>query len=143
MTIRDLFNKLIRFFKPEPPPAPFDVKPISTVIIVKVGDKAVGAIQSLSITEKRCENDSLSVTAKASRVRFDKARVAEAFSRGFVHVSSQRYPLQIEIIDGDKITTTLRNAWITALDYTYTTGDWIITDQMELEAETIFSFKTA
>lgn len=45
MTIRNLFNKLVSFFKPaKPEPVPFDTKPISTVILVKVGDKVVGAI---------------------------------------------------------------------------------------------------
>lgn len=142
MTIRNFFNKLLRFFKPEPP-APTVTKPLSTTIIVKVGDKVVGAIQSLSISEKRGEDGNTSVTAKINRIRFDKLRITEAFSRGFVHVHSQIYPFDIQILDDKKFVTTLKNVWITGLDYTYSANDWIITDYMEVEAETIYSTKIA
>jgi hypothetical protein len=142
MTIRNLFNKLFDLFK-SPAPLPLVTKPISTTIIVKVGDKIVGAIQSLSITEKRSPDGYTSVSAKISRIRFDKMRITEAFSRGFVHVASQVYPFDIEIIEGKEIITTLKNVWITALDYTYSANDWIITDYMEVEAETIYSKKIA
>jgi hypothetical protein len=140
MTIRKFFNKLLCFFKSKPPVA-IDAKPISTTIIVKVGDKVVGAIQSLSISEKRSPDGYTSVTAKVSRVRFDKLRIAEAFSRGFVHVQSQIYPFDIDIVDNQKIITTLKNVWITAIDYAYSANDWIIIDCMEVEAETIYSVK--
>lgn len=139
MGIRNLYNKLISFFKPVSPDVTSVVSP-STKIIVRVGDNVIGAIQSISIQEKRSPDGYDSVTAKISRVRFDKMRIAEAFSRGFLHVNSQRYPFDIEIEDENFITI-LKNVWITSLAYTYSVNDWVITDCMEVEAETIYSVK--
>jgi hypothetical protein len=142
MTIHSLFDLFLSWFKPKPKPKPkSEPEPISTTIIVRVGDKVVGAIQSLSITEKKELDGKTSVTAKISRVRFDKMRISEAFSRGFLHVKSQMQPFDIEIIDNLKVTTVLKNVWITSLDYTYSANDWIIIDYMEVEAETIYSYK--
>lgn len=141
MTIRNLLNNFLGFFKRKSK-EPLDIKPSpTTFIIVKVGGKAVGAIQSLSITERKGTDGNTSVTAKISRVRFDKMRISEAFSRGFLHVNSQIYPFDIDIIDDQKVTTTLKNVWITKLDYTYSINEWLITDYMEVEAETIYSTK--
>src|SRR5574337_1824564 len=75
---------------------------ISTNILIMVGNTAVGAIQSLSVSERRgikmidevgtdghvdsVPNVSTNITGTCQRVRFDRLRVAEAFSRGFTHV---------------------------------------------------------
>jgi hypothetical protein len=90
-------------------------------------------------------NQSTNITGSCQRVRFDRLRVAEAFSRGFVHVASQVYPFDIVIFDKQKlaqglqIATTIQNVWIAGIDYTYQVSDWVITDTMTWEAETIFS----
>lgn len=138
---------------------------ISTNIIIMVGNTAVGAVQSLAISEKRgikmidevgtdghidsVPNVSTNITGSCQRVRFDKLRVAEAFSRGFIHVQSQVYPFDIVIIDkqkrnqGDQISTIIKNVWISGIDYTYQVSDWVITDTMTWEAETIYSHLNA
>lgn len=134
---------------------------LSTNIIIYVNGKAVGAVQSLKIGEKRSIKmidelgtdghidsapiKSAEVTGSCERVRFDRLRIAEAFGRGFVHVKSQRYPFDIKIIDKSKadesnwVTTTIKNVWITGIDYTYSADNWIISDTMTWEAETIYS----
>jgi hypothetical protein len=134
---------------------------ISTNIIIMVNNTAVGAIQSMAISEKRgikmidevgndghvdsVPNVSTNVTGSCQRVRFDRLRITEAFSRGFVHVKSQVYPFDIVILDkqkrdqGSQISTVIKNVWISGLDYTYQVSDWVITDTMTWEAEDIFS----
>jgi len=139
---------------------------ISTNIIITVRNSTgvnipVGAVQSMAISEKRpikmvdevgtdghidsVPNQSTNITGSCQRVRFDRLRVAEAFSRGFVHVASQAYPFDIVIFDKQKlaqglqISTVIKNVWISGIDYTYQVSDWVITDTMTWEAETIFS----
>ena len=134
---------------------------ISTNIIVMVNNHAVGAIQTLTISEKRSikmidevgndghidsvPNQSANITGSCQRIRFDRLRIAEAFSRGFVHVASQVYPFDIVILDkqkkntGNQISTVIKNVWISGIDYTYQISDWVISDTMTWEAETIFS----
>jgi hypothetical protein len=139
---------------------------ISTNIIITVRTAngtniPVGAVQQMTISEKRpikmidevgtdghidsVPNQSTNITGSCQRVRFDRLRVAEAFSRGFVHVASQAYPFDIVIFDkqklnvGSQISTVIRNVWISGIDYTYQISDWVITDTMTWEAETIFS----
>ena len=133
---------------------------ISTNIIIMVNNTAVGAIQSMAINEKRpikmvdevgsdghidsVPSGSTNITGTCQRVRFDRLRIAEAFSRGFVHVASQIYPFDIVIIDkqkrsqGAQISTVIKNVWISGISYTYQANDWVITDNMDWEAETIF-----
>jgi len=104
---------------------------ISTNIIIMVNNRAVGAVQSLSISEKRnikmideigtdghidsVPNQSTNITGSCQRVRFDRLRIAEAFSRGFIHAASQIYPFDIVILDKQKkaqenqISTVIKN----------------------------------
>ena len=139
---------------------------ISTNIIITVKNsngsyQPVGAVQSMALSEKRpikmidevgtdghidsVPNQSTNITGSCQRVRFDRLRIAEAFSRGFVHVASQAYPFDIVIFDKQKlaqglqISTVIKNVWISGIDYTYQISDWVITDTMTWEAETIFS----
>jgi hypothetical protein len=134
---------------------------ISTNILIMVEGRPVGAIQTMSISEKRgikqvdevgtdghvdsVPNVSTNITGSCDRVRFDRLRIAEAFSRGFVHVASQVYPFDIVIIDkqklatGSQISTVIKNVWIDGIDYAYAANDWIITDKMTWQAERIYS----
>lgn len=140
---------------------------ISTNILIAVrnpqtgGYVPVGAVQSMAISEKRSikmidevgtdghidsvPNQSTNITGTCQRVRFDKLRVAEAFDRSFLHVSSQVYPFDIIIYDkqkyqvGSQVSTVIKNVWISGIDYTYQVSDWVITDSMTWEAEAIFS----
>lgn len=134
---------------------------LSTNIVILVNDTPVGAVQSLQISEKRAikmidevgndghvdstPNQSTNITGTCQRIRFDRLRITEAFSRGFVHAASQVYPFDIVILDkqkrdqGSQISTVIKNVWISGLDYTYQVNDWVIMDSMTWEAETIFS----
>ena len=137
---------------------------LSTNIIIKVDNYIVGALQSLSINETRTIKmideigtdghidsapiSSANIGGNASRVRFQKQRITEAFGRGFIHVAAQRLPFDIEIHDffhtndrqtGNTIVTTIKNVWIKSLSYDYHSDNWIITDKMDFEAETIYS----
>jgi hypothetical protein len=134
---------------------------ISTNIIILVNNTPVGAVQSLNIKEDRAikmidevgtdghvdsvPNQSTNISGSCQRVRFDRLRITEAFSRGFLHASSQVYPFDIVILDkqkrdtGSQISTIIKNVWINSLDYTYSATDWVITDTMGWVAESIFS----
>lgn len=138
---------------------------ISTNIIITVrtprGNVPVGAVQSMAISEKRSikmidevgtdghidsvPNQSTNITGTCQRVRFDRLRVAEGFSRGWIHVSAQAYPFDIVIFDRQKLNnssqviTTIKNVWVSGIDYTYQVSDWVITDSMTWEAEGISS----
>lgn len=134
---------------------------ISTNIIILVNDVPVGAVQSLQVNEKRevkmidelgtdghidsVPTRSTNISGSCQRIRFDRLRISEAFGRGFLHVASQVYPFDIVILDkqkrdqGSQISTVIKNVWITGIDYQYQADNWIITDTMQWEAETIFS----
>jgi hypothetical protein len=134
---------------------------LSTNIVIKVNNTVVGAIQTLTVNEKRqvrqidevgsdghvdsAPNKSTNISGTCQRVRFDGIRVAEAFSRGFVHVSAQAYPFDIVIYDKSRrdsanhIITIIKNVWITGIDVTYSVSDWVIVENMTWEAETISS----
>jgi len=140
---------------------------LSTMILIKVGDNAVGAVQSLQITERRdikmidevgtdghidsAPIKSSDISGSCERIRFDRMRVAESFSRGFLHVKSQRVPFDIHIIDtmggdvesGTAIITIIQNVWITQISYGYKADNWIITDNMEWQAETIYTYMSS
>ncbi len=135
---------------------------LSTNIIIKVDGKPVGAVKTLSVTESRsiqrigeigtdgfidsAPNRSTEVGVRCSRVRFARQRIAEAFGRGFVHPGAQRIPFDIEILDvfNDKdpanaVTTVIENCWISNMAYNYSSEDFVISEDMDLVAERIYS----
>lgn len=134
---------------------------LSTNIIIEVNGQSIGAIKSISYTEDRsitmidevgtdghidsAPNKSTNVTGSCKRVRFDGLRLPEAFARGFIHVKSQRVPFDILIKDihnGDEaksILTTIKNVWIKRVSTQYSADDFIIVDDMDFEAEDIYS----
>jgi hypothetical protein len=135
---------------------------LSTNIVIKVNGVAVGAIQSISISEDRsvkminelgtdgsidsAPSESTKFSGQCERIRFDRLRIAEAFGRGFVHAHSQRYPFDIEIYDTFKgdgentLITTIKNVWITKIDVKYGAQDFIISESMSYVAEGISSY---
>lgn len=137
---------------------------LSTMIVIKVGDNAVGAVQRLNIDERRsikminevgtdghidsAPDKSTDISGTCERIRFDRMRVSEAFGRGFLHVKSQRVPFDIHIIDtmnggeesGSAVVTVIRDVWISQISYGYQAENWIISDSMTWVAEDIFSF---
>lgn len=137
---------------------------LSSNIIIKCDNYVVGAVQSININETRsirmidevgtdghidsAPNKSTDVKGSCERVRFDRQRIAEAFARGFVHVGAQRIPFNIEIHDqfsdsdtANAVVTVLEQVWITGISYQYGVNDWIITERMDFEAESIFSIQ--
>lgn len=134
---------------------------ISTNMIIMVNNQSVGAIQQMQISEKRdikmideigsdghidsTPNSSTNISGSCQRVRYDRLRVTEAFSRGFIHAASQVYPFDIVILDrqkkdqGSQISTVIKNVWITGIDTTLSSSDWVIVDNMSWVAETMFS----
>ena len=134
---------------------------LSTNVIILVNGTAVGAIQSLSVNESgsiqiidevgsdgaidSVRNSSVKISGSCKRIRFDRMRISEAFSRGFLHVAAQAYPFDIVILDrqksdaGNQISTVIKNVWIETISYAYTSSDYIIADDMGWKAETIFS----
>lgn len=135
---------------------------VSTNIIIKVGDTPVGAIRSLSVNENRritmidevgtdghvdsVPSQSTNITGSCQRTRFNNLRMAAAFGRGYIHVHSQRIPFDIDIIDtfagideGTHITTTLKNVWMSKISVTYRSDDFVIVEDMDWEAEAIYS----
>jgi len=134
------------------------------MIVIKVGDNAVGAVQRLNIDERRsikminevgtdghidsAPDKSTDISGTCERIRFDRMRVSEAFGRGFLHVKSQRVPFDIHIIDtmnggeesGSAVVTVIRDVWISQISYGYQAENWIISDSMTWVAEDIFSF---
>jgi len=136
---------------------------LSTNILIKVGKTPVGAIQSISVQEQRNVNpitelgtdgvidsapqSSTKISGNCKRIRFDRKRIAQAFGRDFVHVQSQRMPFDIDIIDSwqgesdaKSVITTIKNVWITSISYTYSSDNWIISEDMNWQAETIYSY---
>ena len=132
---------------------------LSTMIVIKVNDQAVGAVQNLNITEARdirmidevgtdghidsAPIKSTDISGDCRRIRFDRMRIAEAFDRGFLHVKAQRVPFDIQVIDmmgAVPIMTIISNVWIKQISYGYTQNDWIITDDMQWVAESISTF---
>jgi hypothetical protein len=126
---------------------------ISTNILILVGNTPVGAIQKLSISEKRqikmidevgtdghidsVPISSTNITGSCERVRFDRMRIAEAFGRGFTHLQSQAYKQKADV--ANQISTVIKNVWINSIEYAYNADNWLITDNMGWEAETIYS----
>lgn len=135
---------------------------LSTNIIIEVNGNPIGAIQTIQVNETRqirpidevgtdghidsAPSKSTDITVNCSRVRYDNLRVAAAFSRPYIHASSQRIPFDIVIKDifaGDdpssQLITTIKNCWIGKIGYTYSATDFIITESMDLTAEHIFT----
>lgn len=134
---------------------------LSTNIIIKVGANPVGAIQNISITESReiamidevgtdghidsVPSQSTNITGSCTRTRFDRLRMTEAFGRDFLHIHAMRIPFDIDIYDtqlgdgGSAIITTIKNVWINQVGYKYEATNFVIVDDMQFKAETIYS----
>lgn len=120
-----------------------------TTIKILVNDIPIGAIQSVALEEQPSNTPGQKI--KATRIRFDRKRIEEAFNNGFLHAASQFLPLQI-IIEEPTKTIKINNAWLISKPEGYTTeemknldcltaytiNDWLITDELFLEAESIF-----
>lgn len=147
---------------------------LSTQILIKVDDEAIGAIQSLQVQQSRpierikevgtdgtielVPTGATEVSLSVSRIVFDKKRLTEAFSRGYLNIHAQRIPFDIFVYDfqgasGELdanfnvpdgatgvITTIFENCWFTSLDVSYDSDNYIITENADIEVEWVHSF---
>jgi len=138
---------------------------LSTSIIVKVDDIAVGAIQQLQITTARAvervrevgldgilevvPKEAASVEVTVTRVYFDRLRLPNAFARAFRNIHQQRVPFNIDIYDviqaedvdnpAQVDMTVLHNCWFTNYTYPFNAENYIITETASITAEYITS----
>jgi hypothetical protein len=115
---------------------PNDVKPDYSSILIQIGDRTIGFIQTIDVLEKdESENPLQYPIATAYRARFDRKAIPEFFtSQNLVHRTTQKFPFNIEVLGVEKLAT-LQNCWILAVSYAYIYENWIILDEMELEME--------
>ena len=128
---------------------------LSTLITIKVNNVAVGAMQSLTITQAReivshqeigtdgfVENHpkgAAKISIEAKRVVFDGLSMTEAFSRGFFNLQAQRVPFDIQIIDrqsGDgnlAVVHTLHSCWFKSLSTPYNSDSFLITQSASID----------
>lgn len=88
---------------------------LSTQILVVVDEQPIGAIQSLSVSQNRglerikevgtdgtieiVPNSAAEVSLQVTRIVFDKKRLTESFSRGYLNIHAQRIPFDIFVYD--------------------------------------------
>lgn len=131
------------------------VSGLSTLITVKVGNTTVGALQALTINQKRdvakwqeigtdgfVENHpktAANISLSVQRIVFDGLSITEAFSRGFFNLQAQRIPFDIQVIDrqsGDgssAIVHTFGSCWFTALTTPYKSENFLVTQSSEID----------
>jgi hypothetical protein len=135
---------------------------LSTQIIVKVKEKIVGAIQTVTINQTRDmnkvkelgtdgiieihPNKATEYSIEVTRIVFDKQRMTEAFGRGYINIKSQMVPFDIEIIDStggtsdsDQITHKLINCWFSNYRPSYGADAFVISEQATIVCEDIIS----
>lgn len=107
------------------------------IITVLIGDKVIGAIQSLDLSACIHE-DAAGQKLTVSRMKLDKTKIAGLFSKDMVQAKAQFVPIQIMMEDDRKQSMLkIHNAWFETTGTTYTSGDWIILEGVELMAETV------
>jgi hypothetical protein len=117
----------------------------STNILIFTSDKqALGAIESLTIKEFVQENEPASVNAKLeiTRMRLSRERLNETFKDGKFHVDSQIYPVHIIIVEDKVETIRATNVWFSGISVSYMTDEWVISEGVEAECESVTGTKT-
>jgi len=140
---------------------------LSTQIVIKVDDVAVGALQSVVINQNRAlarikeigtdgviEIVPVGATEfdlAITRIVFDQLRLPEAFKRGFRFINAQRLPFDILVIDlsgtipnvglttGDAgVAVTFKNCWFTSYSTPFNAGEYLISETGNIQCETAF-----
>lgn len=139
---------------------------LSTQIVIKVNNVAVGALQNLTVTQNRplyrvneigvdgnieiVPQSSTTFELAATRIVFDQLRLPEAFSRSFRFINAQRIPFDIEIFDINNsspdaavdaaasgvVVHKYINCWFTRYETPYQAENYIITETAGIWAET-------
>ena len=133
---------------------------LSTQIIVFANNEPVGAIQSFGESQSKSTKkisevgtDGIieivpqaptNVTLNITRIAFDGLSITEAFSRGWRNITSQRIPFDIVVIDSfagegfeEAIVTTYHNCWFTSASRTFSSSDYVISEQCNMDVEYI------
>lgn len=130
---------------------------LSTQIVVKVENQAVGAIQSITVNHTRSVKDvkelgldglleivpdnPTTYSVDINRIVFDKKRLPEAFMRGFINIKAQLVPFDIDIIDksggGEGIVHTLKRCWFTSYKPSYTADSFVLSESATIRCEDI------
>lgn len=139
---------------------------LSTHILIKATSTpgsqiTVGAVQSLRVGQSgsikmiqevgtdgnidSCRSSAVKISGSCTRIRFDKMRMFEAFGKGVLNLKSLAYPVDIWIYDrqasnnNDWIVDILKNVWFNSLNITYSTGDYVLSEEAGFDAEDISS----
>jgi hypothetical protein len=123
-------------------------------ITALLNDKPIGTIQSLSLIESICDGSDVHQKLYINRIIFDRQRIVELFSRGYLHPATQKVPFQITIEDTDnRIITKIHCVWMETpaggfcteeeikpyVPVSYITDEWVIAEGMQCVAECISS----
>ena len=131
-----------------------DTKPLpkniskNKILIKNNNNEPIGLIQSISITENRSDfNGQIIVEAKLIRALFNKEKIKNIFNVDINKVSmlanQQLLPINIEIInenDGKIMTTNIKNCWFKINSPMYSSEEYFIFDEIDIEAESIKSY---
>jgi hypothetical protein len=87
-------------------------------------------------------NKATEYTVRIDRIVFDKMRLPEAFTRGFINIKSQMIPFDILIVDQNSdplnpVTHTLVNCWFTTYSPKYEASAFIISESADVWCEDI------
>lgn len=105
----------------------------TTITLLNNDNVLFGAVQSISYNKRKDSH----INVNCVRVRIDKSRVTDLFLKEFVIPTAQKMPFHIEVDDGDDVYR-IENCWVTSTSYSYSSNEYIIIDDLCLEAETIF-----
>lgn len=131
MKLLQILNKVLRLIPfrfnevkklPEPP---------AKIRIMVLGE-LIGAADSIIVNDKGYGKPEFTLP----KVKLPNDLVSQAFNRGYLGKSSQRVPLQIEVLD-EKSKTVYNNCWITKIKVAYIKDSWIVGEQLELRAESV------
>lgn len=124
-----------------------------TQILIKIGDRVIGAVQSITFEESRMfqgfdfeygPSPVTSIKGELQRVRFDRNRLIEIFNKSDLASPTvgQTKPLTVAITSSNGSSTELLGVWITqGLGYALGTDDWIVIDgPVKFEAKRIETF---
>jgi hypothetical protein len=132
---------------------------LSTQIIIMVNGEPVGAVQSFSESQSRSVKRVFEVgldgtlelvpespatfSLRIDRIVYDGLSVTESMSRGFRNIQAQRIPFDIVVIDQytgvdlEAVITTYENCWFTSIEKSYSSDNYIITENASVEVENI------
>lgn len=139
---------------------------LSTQLIIKVENTAVGAIQGLTINQNRelavweeigtegiieiHPKNATRIDISVQRIVFDELRLLESFARGFINLQAQRVPFDINIIDlsaandmSNALSHICHNCWFKNYVIPVNSNNFLITESAQLFCEYITSMRNA